>query len=443
MKKMILFLIPFLLISCSKKTDSQEKPSVGSTAPAPVLEDDSVTFQSIRLLAIAGLPYLSISGEFGKDFLFINPLFQINSNQDGKTEAIEKEPETDGNDFSVRIPLSGMSYSNTWYNIYLIPVQEEPSSRLPININTLSVSPLYDTLSLNKSDRIDYVYSFEEYNNNLKVLFQKKDKKKTIFSSMNYEIIKKDSRQELYFHLRGYNEHTNLRLRLVGKTIRESNEASLGEFDLCVRVDDLLKKKSDPYSVSVVYQLSDGTDWKESITSKNLSNHSDLEGVSFKGDIYVFRAEKIGKGIYYSLSFNSDTFSMDTLVLYRSTGATLYFSGSSHYYPEGNYYLHIEKANEGKDAIILIPRNFISLSGYIKFSTRLNNIQFPEEDMDEFSGRLSVYHDNILLNYFWPETWSHRQDRLEKIDDDEYEYEIKDDNSKSNYCLKKRKVHQK
>ena len=85
MKKMILFLIPFLLISCSKKTDSQEKPSVGSTAPAPVLEDDSVTFQSIRLLAIAGLPYLSISGEFGKDFLFINPLFQINSNQDGKT----------------------------------------------------------------------------------------------------------------------------------------------------------------------------------------------------------------------------------------------------------------------------------------------------------------------------------------------------------------------
>ena len=260
---------------------------------------------------------------------------------------------------------------------------------------------------------------------------------------MNYEIIKKDSRQELYFHLRGYNEHTNLRLRLVGKTIRESNEASLGEFDLCVRVDDLLKKKSDPYSVSVVYQLSDGTDWKESITSKNLSNHSDLEGVSFKGDIYVFRAEKIGKGIYYSLSFNSDTFSMDTLVLYRSTGATLYFSGSSHYYPEGNYYLHIEKANEGKDAIILIPRNFISLSGYIKFSTRLNNIQFPEEDTDEFSGRLSVYHDNILLNYFWPETWSHRQDRLEKIDDDEYEYEIKDDNSKSNYCLKKRKVHQK
>ena len=336
-----------------------------------------------------------------------------------------------------------MSYSDTWYNIYLIPNQEKATSKFPININDLPTSTFYDTLSFKKSSLIDYVYSFEEYNNNLKILFQKRDQKKTVFSSMCYETVKKDSRQELYFHLRGYNEHTNLRLRLTGTETRVSTEASLGEFDLAVRVDDILNKTSDPYSISVEYRLSDGTDWQESITSKNLSNHTDLEGVSFKGDIYVFRAERIGKGIYYSLSFNSDTFSMDTIALYRNSGATLYFSGSSHYYPEGNYYLHIEKGNEGEDAVILIPRNSINITGYIRFSTELDGIHFPKDDEDEFLGRLSVYHDNTLLNHFWPGTWSHRQDRTDRIDDNGYEYEITDDNSRSAYCLKKRKVHQK
>lgn len=443
MRKLTLFLIPFLLMSCHEKTDSQEKPSTTDTSSSSSKKEDSITFQSIGLETLNDLPYLAISGEFQTDLNIDNPIAQININQDGNSETIESKVETDGNGFSVMLPLSGMSYSNTWYNIYLIPNQEKTSSKIPIDINNLIISPLYDTLIWKKSSLIDYVYSFEEYSNNLKILFQKRDQKKTIFSSMCYEIVKKDSRQELYFHLRGYNEHTDLRLRLTGKETRINEEAPIGEFDLQVRVDDILNQTSDPYKIVVEYRLSDGSEWQEDISSKNLSNHSDLEGVSFKGDIYVFRGEKIGKGIYYSLSFNSDTFSMDTVTLYRDSGAALYFSGSSHYYPEGNYYLHIENGNEGEDAIILIPRNYINITGYIRFSTRLDDIHFPENDENEFSGRLSVYHDNILLNYFWPGTWSHRQDRLGKIEDNGYEYEIKDDNSNSSYCLKKRKVHQK
>lgn len=443
MRKTILFLIPFLLFSCTKKTDSVPKSDAYSNSYSSMEEEESsLSISSVGFSMENGLPNLSIHGHFGKDIFFDTPILEISINQDGKMETIRSKVETDGTDFHSLVPLSRMNYADTWYNITLILDQEKPTSKIPVNINSLPASTLSDTLTWKQSDFIRRVYFFEQYNNNLKVLFKRQDQKKTTFSSMCYEIVKSEFRQELYFHLRGYNEHDDLRLRLSGKIVRESEIAPLGEFDFYVKVDDILKKKSDPYAISVQYRLSDGSLVTESISSKNLANHTDLEGVSFKGDIYVFLGEKIGKETYYSLSFNSDTFSMDTVILYRENGVSLYFSGSSHYYPEGNYYLHIEEGMKGEDAVIQIPRNCISLTGYIRFNTGLEQIIFTEEEENENTGRLSIYHDNILLNYFWPNSWSHRQDKTEKIDEDGYEYEICY-NSQNNYCLRKERSNRK
>ncbi len=440
MKKILfLFFILLSLFSCSSKTKASSSPS-DSTDATTETEEPILSYSSVLFLRNENMPILSIKGKLKKGTPIENPVLTIDCNQEEKKESFEAELVIKDNFFEVSFLLSSLSYSDVWYNINFILNKKNADKRIAVDIREIPSSSYYDTLAWKKDDRINYVYAFEEYDSNLKICYRKEDDKKTSFSSMNYEVVKIERNQELHFHLKGYNEHENLKLILQGSTTKVSDVLPKGNFDVSLRVDDILKQKSDPYTIYVSYDLSNQENIVENITSRNLSNHSDLQGVSFKGDIYVFRGYKVGKYIYYSLSFNSDLFSMDTIMLSReNSNINLYFSGSSHYYPEGDYSLHIEGIEDGKDAIILIPRNRIDLYGYISFSMTLNDIPFPVDAETESLGRLSVYHDNTLLNHFWPEKWSHRQDVLGKIGEGGYEYEVVADSQK-NYCLKKRKI---
>ncbi|MCR4698768.1 MAG: hypothetical protein K5762_05325, partial [Bacilli bacterium] len=381
---------------------------------------------------------LSLKGQLLSESLISYSSFVIDNTQDDNKDSITTPFPLMDSSFSISIDVTKLNKEGAWYNLYFLI---NTSQKIYITTEDISPKQLASVMEYTLEDQSKNEYSFEVWNDNVKLVFHEKDNRLTTFYSMNYEIRTENANEYLYFHLRGYNEHENLKLILDGVNSKETDDVLIdgqGNFDIYLRVDDILKDKNT-YAIKIEYTLESGSLHTETITNYSLSDTDHLEGICYQSNLYIFRAEITGKKIYYYLSNCPDSFAMDSVSLIQQDGVKLQFSGTVRLFASGFYSFHIRGILQGNDYIKLIGLHDVSSTGYINFTVSLDDMpEYNSLSVTHSNGQLEVYHDTLRLNQFWPGEWSHRKDELGPVEDQTHIYQISDNTYGNAYGITKR-----
>ena len=383
---------------------------------------------------------LHIKGHFSEKEEIHSLSFVIDNTQESSIDRHSQVVDFDSNrEFEITFPLIDLRKNRSWYNLYFLI---NDNVRRDINLLDITEKQYLGFLSHEESDVDVIEYYFEEWESDVKLVFAKKDHLKTTYYSLFYSIDTVDQKEELYLHVTGNSQHESLRLILQGKEIRTSDIIAKdmnGNFDAALRVDDLLVDKN-LYVIKMQYQLENQTLYEEEINDYNLANSHKLQGICYRLNLYVFKATKTGKKVYYRLCNCPDNFAMDYVGLSIDDGAKLTISGTARLFPSGTYTLHISALNNNQDYVFYISPLNISSYGYIQATFDLSKMPlFDSYDVNSTKGQLQIYHDTLRLNQFWSEEWSHRKDDIGPIEDSQYRYKLVTNSNDKTYYLTKTK----
>jgi hypothetical protein len=380
---------------------------------------------------------LYLKGELYFDGKVSSSSFIIDNTQDDIKDSISTDFTLNHSAFAIEVDVTTLKKEGAWYNLYFW-INENKS--IYISKDDISQKQLSSVMDYQKTKQSKNEYCFEIWNDNVKLVYHEKDNKLTTFYSMNYEIKSENANEYLYFHLKGYNEHDDLKLILDGLNKKETEDFIYDEnhnFDVYLRVDDILEEKNR-YAIKIEYTLESGALHQETITNYSLSDNDHLPGICYKSNLYVFRAEITGRKVYYYLSNCPDSFAMDSVSLIQQDGVKLKFTGTVRLFASGFYTFHIRGIVQGQDYIKMIGLNDLSASGYVTFTVDLSDMpEFNSLNTASYNGQLEVYHETLRLNQFWPGEWSHRKDELGPVEDQTHIYTISDNTYGNAYGISK------
>ena len=431
-------LLAMFLTGCQTDNPISSGIEISSPEDKPITEDELTLVDFALKKNEEGKVLLSLTGQLLLPELHESSTFVIDNTQDDSKDSLSISFDLHDNSFDFALDVTTLRKEGAWYNLYF-----RISDTKSIYISTGDISPrqLSGICDYLVSEEKSYEYSFEVWNDNVKLVYREKDNLLTTYYSMNYEVRSQHATEYLYFHLKGYNQHENLKLILDGVDKKETEEIiqdEQGNFDVYLRVDDILKDKNR-YAIKMEYTLQSGSIHQETITNYSLSDHERLEGICYQSDLYVFRAEITGRKIYYYLSNCPDSFAMDHVSLFQQNGVKLKISGTVRLFSSGFYTFRIRWIDNGNDYIRLIGLDEISSSGYLSAIIDLSDMpEFDRLSTSSEMGQLEIYHDTLRLNQFWPGEWSHRNDDIGPVEDQNYIYTISDQTYGNAYGIIKR-----
>ena len=381
---------------------------------------------------------LHVKGQFSPYYVIHSLSFVIDNTQDNTIDRSTLPVAYDStHGFEFIFPLSSLEKERAWYNLYFLINGNE---KFELQVQDISNKQFHAQFDYEISTTEIYSFYFENWEGNLKLVFLKKDSLSTTYYSLSYQIETIEDQEYLYVHLKGNSQHKNLKMILDGNNRKETTTILLdekGNFDAFLRVDDILVEKNQ-YRILMEYELQSGSLFQEEINDYNLANSASLQGICYRLNLYVFKATKTGKKIYYRLCNCPDNFSMDYVGLYLSSGVKLKFSGTVRLFPSGLYSLHIKGIDKGQDYVYLIYPNFVSSTGYLEATLDLSQMPlFNSYQKESTIGQLELFHDTLRLNQFWANEWSHRKDDLGPVEDKTYRYQILSNSDDGTYYLTK------
>ena len=354
MKKAVCFvsLLALLLTGCQTDNPiSSGEDNLSSVEEEIISEEEPLKLYEFALKENEDQKVvLYLKGELYFDGKVSSSSFIIDNTQDDIKDSISTDFTLNHSAFAIEVDVTTLKKEGAWYNLYFW-INENKS--IYISKDDISQKQLSSVMDYQKTKQSKNEYCFEIWNDNVKLVYREKDNLLTTYYSMNYEVRSQHATEYLYFHLKGYNQHENLKLILDGVDKKETEEIiqdEQGNFDVYLRVDDILKDKNR-YAIKMEYTLQSGSIHQETITNYSLSDHERLEGICYQSDLYVFRAEITGRKIYYYLSNCPDSFTMDHVSLFQQNGVKLRISGTVRLFSSGFYTFRIRWIDNGNDYI--------------------------------------------------------------------------------------------
>lgn len=377
--------------------------------------------------------YFNVSGTYDSHLGFSDPAVMITS--DPNTTATKESytgsitmvstPRT----FSAKVEVTDMT-DPSWHDIKLY----FSSTGLPAT-GEIDKTLLTDSTQYSKTLEVPdatgkKVFSFESYNNMLKIKVVHTDNLVTTYSSL-YLATEADG---AYLHLSGKNTHTNAKF-YIGTTaapLVSTDVPATGDFDVKVRVDnvadaDTVYASNAKIDLRFQYTQQDGTTIQnDEITNVNLADHVNLPGTSYGTHNYVFTKSSWETTTWYKLTRTDDSFVMDTAILSKdetdtaNPKAMLNVRGIINITKPltlGAVTLKLNgDANDVDGTTILesfdIPSTSITANGYLNATIDITAMTSTGAASGSHLGGMQIWNDTTMLNNFWQGDWSHGNDVL-------------------------------